>query len=59
MNISPSSTEESTTDDKSCFTSFSSDSFFLDKPSVGGRVMLKVVPVHLSYEYSTVQYSRV
>ncbi len=53
VNISPSSTEESATVEKSCFTSFSSDRFFLDKPSVSGRVMLKVVPVHLRYEDRT------
>ncbi len=53
VNISPSSTEESATVEKSCFMSFSSDRFFLDKPSVSGRVMLKVVPVHLRYEDRT------
>ncbi len=53
VNISPSSTEESATVEKSCFTSFSSDRFFLDRPSVSGRVMLKVVPVHLRYEDRT------
>ncbi len=50
VNVSPSSTEDSATVEKSCFTSFSSDRFFLDKPSVSSRVMLKVVSVHLSYE---------
>ncbi|KAL0151370.1 hypothetical protein M9458_053364 [Cirrhinus mrigala] len=53
VNISPSPTEDSATVEKSCFTSSSSDRFYLDKPSVSGRVMLKVVPVHLSYEDRT------
>ncbi len=53
VNTSPSSTEESATVEKSCFTSFSSDRFFLDNPSVSGRVMLKVVPKHLRYEDRT------
>ncbi len=53
VNICPSSTEDTTTVEKSCFTSFSSDMFFLDKPSVSGRVTIKVVPVHLSYEDCT------
>ncbi|RXN33772.1 guanine nucleotide-binding subunit alpha-12 isoform X2 [Labeo rohita] len=39
--------------EKSCSTSSSPDRFYLDKPSVSGRVMLKVVPVHLSYEDCT------
>ncbi|RXN39635.1 guanine nucleotide-binding subunit alpha-12 isoform X2 [Labeo rohita] len=53
VNISPSPTEDSATVEKSCFTSSSSDRFYLDKPSVSGRVMLKVVPVHLSYKDPT------
>ncbi|XP_067260302.1 uncharacterized protein [Chanodichthys erythropterus] len=53
VNVSPSSNEDSTTVEKSCLTSFSSDRFFLDKPSISGRVMLKVVPVHLHYEDRT------
>lgn len=53
MNVSPSSTEDSATVEKSCFMSFSSDRFILDKLSVSGRVMLKVVPVQLPYEDHT------
>ncbi|KAL0161393.1 hypothetical protein M9458_045118 [Cirrhinus mrigala] len=53
VNISPSPTEDSATVGKSCFTTSSSDRFYLDKPSISGRVMLKVVPVHLSYEDCT------
>ncbi|XP_067287597.1 uncharacterized protein [Pseudorasbora parva] len=53
VNVSPSSTEDSTTVEKSCLTSYSSDRFFCDKPSVSGHVMLKVVPVHLHYEDRT------
>lgn len=50
MKVSPSSTEDSATVVKSWLTSFFSNRLFLDKPSTGGHVLLKVVPVHLHYE---------
>lgn len=53
VNVSPSSTKDSSIVEKSCLMSFSSDRFFLDKPSISGHVMLKVVPVHLHYEDRT------
>ncbi|XP_073722599.1 uncharacterized protein [Misgurnus anguillicaudatus] len=53
VNVSSSPKDDSANMEKSCLTSSSSDRFFLDKPSVGGRVMLKVVPVNLHYEDRT------
>ncbi|KAK3542977.1 hypothetical protein QTP70_008513 [Hemibagrus guttatus] len=51
--VNPSHKEDSANIEKSCLTNSSHDRFFLDKPSVGGRVMLKVVPVNLHYEDRT------
>uniref|UniRef100_A0A1A7ZN51 Peptidase aspartic putative domain-containing protein n=1 Tax=Nothobranchius furzeri TaxID=105023 RepID=A0A1A7ZN51_NOTFU len=34
--------------EESCLTSSATDSFYIDRPSIGNRVMLKVVPVSLS-----------
>ncbi|KAK3517614.1 hypothetical protein QTP70_013100 [Hemibagrus guttatus] len=51
--VNPSHKEDSANVEKSCLTNSSPDRFFLDKPSVGGRVMLKVVPVNLHYEDRT------
>ncbi|KAK3560877.1 hypothetical protein QTP86_022921 [Hemibagrus guttatus] len=53
VNVNPSHKEDSANVEKSCPTNSSPDRFFLDKPSVGGRVMLKVVPVNLHYEDHT------
>ncbi|KAK3541683.1 hypothetical protein QTP86_000569 [Hemibagrus guttatus] len=53
VNVNPSHKEDSANMEKSCLTNSSPDRFFLDKPSVGGRVMLKVVPVNLHYEDHT------
>ncbi|KAL0150553.1 hypothetical protein M9458_054146 [Cirrhinus mrigala] len=53
VNVSPSPREDSTNTEKSCLTNSSPDRLFLDKPSVKGRVMLKVVPVNLHYEDRT------
>ncbi|KAK3530935.1 hypothetical protein QTP70_006508 [Hemibagrus guttatus] len=53
VNVNPSHKEDSANVEKSCLTNSSPDRFFLDKPSVGGRVMLKVVPVNLHYEDHT------
>ncbi|KAK3544493.1 hypothetical protein QTP86_013149 [Hemibagrus guttatus] len=53
VNVNPSHKEDSANVEKSCLTNSSPDRFFLDKPSVGGRVMLKVVPVNLHYEDRT------
>ncbi|XP_016393730.1 uncharacterized protein LOC107728153 [Sinocyclocheilus rhinocerous] len=50
VNVSPSTKEDSANMEKSCLTNSSPDRFFLDKPSVKGQVMLKVVPVNLHYE---------
>ncbi len=43
----------SSPDDTACLTNSSPDGFYLDKPVVGNRVMLKVVPVHVHYENRT------
>ncbi|XDV33330.1 hypothetical protein PO909_003765 [Leuciscus waleckii] len=48
-----SSQEDTVSAEKSCLTSSSPDRFYLDKPVVGTRVMLKVVPVHIHYEDRT------
>ncbi len=40
----------SSPDDTACLTNSSPDGFYLDKPVVGNRVMLKVVPVNVHYE---------
>ncbi len=53
VNVSPSQKEDSTNMEKSCLMNSSPDRFLLDKPSVKGRVMLKVVPVNLHYEDRT------
>ncbi|KAL0196824.1 hypothetical protein M9458_005364, partial [Cirrhinus mrigala] len=53
VNVSPSPREDSTNTEKSCLTNSSPDRLFLDKSSVKGRVMLKVVPVNLHYEDRT------
>ncbi|KAL1261416.1 hypothetical protein QQF64_006681 [Cirrhinus molitorella] len=47
VNVSPSQKEDLANPEKSCLTNSSPDRFFLDKPSVRGRVMLKVAPVNL------------
>lgn len=53
VNVNPSHKEDSANVEKSCLTNSSPYRFFLDKPSVGGRVMLKLVPVNLYYEDRT------
>ncbi|XP_056121116.1 uncharacterized protein LOC130099439 [Rhinichthys klamathensis goyatoka] len=53
VNVGLSPREDSAQVEKSCLTNSSPDRLFLDKPSVGGRVMLKVVPVNLHYEDRT------